>query len=322
VINTPNKYEARLFVPGALAIAILVAFVPLHDPLGDLAFLPAALLVAGVGWLWGLWAGLLAGALTFPLLLVLLDLVGGQAVGNGLVESGLLVGTPVLVAIGGMVERLRELHERVQKQADELEHQALHDPLTGLPNRLLFSDRLAQALARARRRKEPIAMLFMDLVNFKVVNDSLGHEVGDRSLKAVAGRLRDQLRPEDTFARLGGDEFAVLLEGFARVSDATAVAEQIAQILRDPVPLLEGQEIVVTSSIGISLNAPETPSSEDAQENRLLRDADTAMYQAKANGKQRYEVFDTSMYSRALERLESDSYLRRAPDEQRELRLY
>jgi diguanylate cyclase (GGDEF)-like protein len=165
-------------------------------------------------------------------------------------------------------------------------------------------------------------MLFMDLVNFKVVNDSLGHEVGDRSLKAVAGRLRDQLRPEDTFARLGGDEFAVLLEGFARVSDATAVAEQIAQILRDPVPLLEGQEIVVTSSIGISLNAPETPSSEDAQENRLLRDADTAMYQAKANGKQRYEVFDTSMYSRALERLESDSYLRRAPDEQRELRLY
>ena len=113
MINTPNKYEARLFVPGALAIAILVAFVPLHDPLGDLAFLPAALLVAGVGWLWGLWAGLLAGALTFPLLLVLLDLVGGQAVGNGLVESGLLVGTPVLVAIGGMVERLRELHERV-----------------------------------------------------------------------------------------------------------------------------------------------------------------------------------------------------------------
>jgi len=322
VINTPNRFEARLFVPGALAIAYLVAFVPLHGLLGDLAFLPAALLVAGVGWLWGLWAGLLAGALTFPLLLVLLGLAGGQAVGNGLIESGLLVGTPVMAAIGGMVGRLREQHERVQKQADELEHQALHDSLTGLPNRLLFSDRLAQALARARRRKEPIAMLFMDLDNFKVVNDSLGHEVGDRLLKAVAKRLRDQLRPEDTIARLGGDEFAVLIEGFASVSDATAVAERIAQILRDPVPLPEGQEIVVTASIGISLNAPETPSGEDAHENRLLRDADTAMYQAKAKGKQRYEVFDTSMYSQALERLKLESDLRRALDEQRDLRVY
>jgi diguanylate cyclase (GGDEF)-like protein len=317
-----NRYEARLIVPSALAIAYLVALVPLHGLVGDLAFLPAALLVAGVGWLWGLWAGLLAGALTFPLLLVLLGLAGGQALGNGLIESGLLVGTPVMAVIGGMVGRLREQHERVQKQADELEHQALHDPLTGLPNRLLFSDRLAQALARARRRKEPIAMLFMDLDNFKVVNDSLGHEVGDRLLKAVAGRLRDQLRPEDTIARLGGDEFAVLIEGFASVSDATAVAERIAQILRDPVPLPEGQEIVVTASIGISLNAPETPSGEDAHENRLLRDADTAMYQAKAKGKQRYEVFDTSMYSQALERLKLESDLRRALDEQRDLRVY
>jgi diguanylate cyclase (GGDEF)-like protein len=165
-------------------------------------------------------------------------------------------------------------------------------------------------------------MLFMDLDNFKVVNDSLGHEVGDRLLKAVAKRLRDQLRPEDTIARLGGDEFAVLIEGFASVSDATAVAERIAQILRDPVPLPEGQEIVVTASIGISLNAPETPSGEDAHENRLLRDADTAMYQAKAKGKQRYEVFDTSMYSQALERLKLESDLRRALDEQRDLRVY
>jgi diguanylate cyclase (GGDEF)-like protein len=321
MIRKLNRYEALLFVLGVLASAYVVAFVSLYDLLGDLAFLPAALLVAGVGWLWGLWAGLLAGALTFPLLLVLLNLVG-QAVGNGLVESGLLVGTPVMVAIGGMVGRLRELHERVHKQADELEHQALHDPLTGLPNRLLFSDRLAQALARARRRKEPIAMLFMDLDNFKVVNDSLGHEVGDRLLKAVARRLREQLRPEDTIARLGGDEFAVLLEGFASVGDATAVAERIKEILRAPFPLLEGQEIVVTASVGISLSTPETPPGEEAQENRLLRDADTAMYQAKADGKARYEVFDKRMYSQALERLKLESDLRRALDEQRELKVY
>ena len=319
MINAVNKYAAP-FVLGTLAIAYVLAFVPLHNLLGDLVFLPAALLVAAVGWLWGLWAGLLAGALTFPLLLLLLNLAG-QPLWNGLLERELLVGTPVMVAIGGMVGRLHELHERVHKQAYELEHQALHDPLTGLPNRLLFSDRLAQALARARRRKEPIAMLFMDLDNFKVVNDSLGHEVGDVLLIAVARRLRDQLRPEDTIARLGGDEFAILLEGFASLSDATAVAVRIAQILRAPFPLLEGQEIVVTASVGISLSTLEAPPGEDAHENMLLRDADTAMYQAKANGKGRYEVFDRSMYSRALERLKLESDLRRAL-EQGELRLY
>jgi diguanylate cyclase (GGDEF)-like protein len=320
MIKTLNKYEALLVVLGALMIAYVLAFVPLHNLLGDLVFLPAALLVALVGWLWGLWAGVLAGVLTFPLLLLLLNNFG-QAVGIRLFQSGLFVGTPVMVAIGAMVGWLRQMHERIHKQVDQLEHQALHDPLTGLPNRLLFSDRLAQALARARRRKESIAMLFMDLDNFKVVNDSLGHEVGDGLLKAVARRLRTQLRPEDTIARLGGDEFAVLLEGVASLSDATEVAERIAQILRAPFPLLEGQEKVVTSSMGISLSTPEAPSGEDVQENMLLRNADTAMYQAKVNGKARYEVFDKSMHSQALERLKLESDLRRAL-EQGELRLY
>ena len=320
MIKTLNKYEALLIVPGALMIAYVLAFVLLHNLLGDLVFLPAALLVAVVGWLWGLWAGVLAGVLTFPLLLLLLSLFG-QAVGIRLFQSGLFVGTPVMVAIGAMVGWLREIHEQIHKQVDQLEHQALHDPLTGLPNRLLLSDRLAQALARARRRKESMAMLFMDLYNFKVVNDSLGHDVGDGLLKAVARRLRTQLRPEDTIARLGGDEFAVLLEGVASLSDATEVAERIAQILRAPFPLLEGQEKVVTSSMGISLSTPEAPSGEDEQENLLLRNADTAMYRAKVNGKARYEVFDKSMHSQALERLKLESDLRRAL-EKGELRLY
>src|SRR4028118_1128312 len=127
MIRKLNRYEALLFVLGVLASAYVVAFVSLYDLRGDLAFLPAALLVAGVGWLWGLWAGLLAGALTFPLLLVLLGLAGGQAVGNGLIESGLLVGTPVMAAIGGGGGRLREQHERGQRPAGEGAPQASTD---------------------------------------------------------------------------------------------------------------------------------------------------------------------------------------------------
>ncbi len=155
-----------------------------------------------------------------------------------------------------------------------------------------------------------LAILFLDLDRFKVINDSLGHEAGDRLLVAVAGRLRGCVRPGDTAARFGGDEFTILLEEVADVRDAIRVAERITAALQAPftVPAGEGgHEVFVTTSIGIVLSAPD-----DDTPARLLRDVDVALYRAKARGKARYEVFDPSMNARALERLELENDLRRA----------
>jgi len=211
----------------------------------------------------------------------------------------------------------KELEER-------LKHQALHDALTGLPNRTLFTDRLRHALTRseAGRGERPgsVAVLFLDLDNFKVVNDSLGHEAGDQLLVEMARRLSGCLRMGDTAARLGGDEFTVLLEG-ARDGEeaedaARNVAERIAEALGIPF-LLGEQEVFVTSSIGIAaLSSGEKDGPED-----LLRDADAAMYQAKKSGKSRHQFFDFSMNAVALARLKLENDLRRAL-EREEFRLH
>jgi diguanylate cyclase (GGDEF)-like protein/PAS domain S-box-containing protein len=201
----------------------------------------------------------------------------------------------------GMVENVTE-----RKALEErLEHQAFHDDLTGLPNRTLFMDRLKQALARLERRGGTIAVLFMDLDHFKVVNDSLGHEVGDRLLKEVAGRLEECVRPEDTVARFGGDEFTVLLEGISDVSGAVRVAERISEVLRASVDL---ERLLFTSaSIGITLGTSPLDLPGD-----LLRDADLAMYEAKEKGPARYEVYDPLMSRRSARRLKLEGDLRRA----------
>jgi diguanylate cyclase (GGDEF)-like protein/PAS domain S-box-containing protein len=198
---------------------------------------------------------------------------------------------------------------------DRLKHQALHDALTGLPNRTLFTDRLGHALTRseAGRGERPgsVAVLFLDLDNFKVVNDSLGHEAGDRLLVEMARRISGCLRMGDTAARLGGDEFTVLLEGARDTEEAEDaarnVAERIAEALEIPFVLGE-QEVFVTSSIGI---AALSPREEDGPEG-LLRDADAAMYRAKQSGKSRYQLFDDSMNAVALDRLNLENDLRRA----------
>jgi diguanylate cyclase (GGDEF)-like protein/PAS domain S-box-containing protein len=208
----------------------------------------------------------------------------------------------------------REIAERRELE-EQLTHQAFHDPLTGLPNRTLFLDRLDLALAQTEQRGGKIAVLFMDLDNFKVINDSLGHEVGDQVLLAVAERLENSLSAEETAARFGGDEFTVLLGDVASASDAVRVAERIEEVLRAPF-YLEGRERFITTSIGIVLS---TSGSELPEV--LLRYADVAMYQAKASGKARYAVFNLSMTAAALERLELESDLRRAL-EREEFRLY
>jgi len=172
---------------------------------------------------------------------------------------------------------------------EQLRHQAFHDPLTGLPNRALFMDRLEHALSRAKRRGSNVAVLFIDLDNFKVINDSLGHKAGDQLLKAVAERLKDCVRPEDTAARLGGDEFTILVEGIAGGGDVARIAVRIVEILQPPFTL-EEQEVFATVSTGIALNSPTQEQAAD-----LLRHADLAMYRAKHRGKARYEVFKPGM---------------------------
>jgi diguanylate cyclase (GGDEF)-like protein/PAS domain S-box-containing protein len=204
--------------------------------------------------------------------------------------------------ISGYLSIMRDLterkeSERLRRSEARLRYQAFHDLLTGLANRHLFLEHLEQALRRTgRTRGRKVAVLFMDLDNFKVINDSLGHQVGDVLLTAVSERLQGCLRPQDTLARFGGDEFTVLLEEVANPNEAVRVAERILETFRSPF-VLDGREVVVTVSIGIALGTASTKNSEE-----LLRDADTAMYRAKAQGTLKYEFFDRGMYERTLVR--------------------
>jgi len=209
---------------------------------------------------------------------------------------------------GKRLKMIGTVHDITERKTLEgrLEHRALHDPLCDLPNRQLFVDRLEQALARTRRRKgRRVAVLFMDLDGFKVINDSLGHEIGDLLLVAVGERLRRCLRPEDTLARFGGDEFTVLLEEIEGSEDAVRVTERITDRLGEPF-FVDGRELYVSASIGIALGEARTKSAED-----LLRDADTSMYRAKDEADD-YRVFDPAMYERVVRRLDLENDLRRA----------
>ncbi|HEY1934436.1 MAG TPA: EAL domain-containing protein [Acetobacteraceae bacterium] len=218
------------------------------------------------------------------------------------------------VSIEGFVLTGRDIEERKAFE-QQLTERAFHDSLTGLPNRLLFHDRIDQALVRAGRRRRQVGLLFMDLDNFKLINDGLGHGVGDQLLVQVAARLLTCRRAEDTIARLGGDEFVVLLDCVASEADARAAAENIARQFKRPFTL-EGRDVVVSVSIGVAMG----DASQDKGET-LLRNADVAMYRAKSQGNGRFVVFDASMQSDALARLELENDLRRALDNN-ELRVH
>jgi diguanylate cyclase (GGDEF)-like protein/PAS domain S-box-containing protein len=213
-----------------------------------------------------------------------------------------------------LVSVTRDISERKQAEI-ELSHAALHDTLTGLPNRALFLDRLGLALRRTERRSGSVAVLFCDLDRFKVVNDSLGHDAGDRLLVDVAGRIVTALRPADTVARFGGDEFTILCEDIAGEIEAATIAQRIVDVFRDPF-LLEDGEVFLATSVGIAIARGNDDRAED-----LIRDADAAMYRAKERGKGRYEIFDEAMRADAVARLETESALRRAV-ERGELRLH
>ena len=198
---------------------------------------------------------------------------------------------------GVLARTLRESDAHRKELEEELRHQALHDPLTGLSNRALFKDRVERALGRHKPFEKTIAVVFIDLDDFKTVNDSLGHAAGDELLVTVAHRLNDCLRTDDTAARLGGDEFAILLEDVANLDDVAIPAQRILEAMAMPIEV-DGKMISVRASIGIALHQEGQGAAE------LLRNADSAMYGAKNGGKAQYKVFDESMHSDAVKRFE------------------
>ncbi len=204
----------------------------------------------------------------------------------------------------------QEIVER-QQIGQKLEYNALHDPLTDLPNRTLLMERLEQVIKRIRREENYLcAVLFIDLDRFKIINDSLGHQIGDLLLIAIAQKLTSIVRETDTIARLGGDEFIALLEPISQIKDAINIAERIIKELQSPF-YLEKRQVFTAASIGIVLSSKEYSQADD-----ILRDADIAMYRAKSRGKARYEMFDQEMYNLAVARHKLENNLRHALDRQ------
>ena len=234
-----------------------------------------------------------------------------QVVSDGLRSVPLYLGyadllAQSLVGLGMIACLLEDEREKAELAADEIEHLAYHDALTGLPNRPLFMDRLILALAQAARANQKLAVLFLDLDRFKEINDSLGHSTGDILLKAVAERVRRCVREGDTVARFGGDEFTLLIPRIDQIEDAAKIAQKIIETLKIPFPI-NAQDHFVTTSIGVSLYPmdgldPET----------LIRNADTAMYRAKENGRDNYQLYAPAMNAQAVERLELENTLRKA----------
>ena len=207
-----------------------------------------------------------------------------------------------------------DITERKQME-EQLVHEALHDRLTGLPNRALFLDRLAQAVSSQTRGRGAPAVLFLDVDRFKVINDSLGHEAGDEVLIELAQRLSELMRPGDTVARFGGDEFVVLCQGVQHPAEAMHVADRLIEGVSGPVSVT-GADIVLSVSVGIAVSASAEDNAGD-----LLRDADAAMYRAKRDGRARCVLFADDMRQEALARLETEVELRRAVAED-QLRLH
>ncbi len=211
-------------------------------------------------------------------------------------------------AVQGVVSHVRDITDRRTAEV-ALEYRALHDPLTGLPNRALVVDRLSQTFASARRHGLNTAVLFIDLDRFKSVNDSLGHKAGDELLAEVARRLGAGRRAVDTVARLGGDEFVIVLHDLPNDDAAVDIARTVVDRLREPF-LIHGRELVVTASIGLTIAAGD----QDVDAEALLHEADAAMYDAKSRGGDRFSMFDKEVWTRTVRRIETEQALRHAID--------
>ena len=211
-----------------------------------------------------------------------------------------------VIALGIVLTVLEDQREVATEATSEVERLAYYDTVTGLPNRSLFNDRLRVALAHALRHRYKLAVLFLDIDRFKQINDSLGHTVGDKLLRAVAARIRATMREEDTVARFGGDEYTVLIHIIGKIEDAGKIAQKVLESLSAPITI-DDREFVVTSSIGISVYPVDGTDGET-----LIRNADTAMYRAKDAGRNAFQFYAAAMNHKALEALEVENGLRRA----------
>jgi diguanylate cyclase (GGDEF)-like protein/PAS domain S-box-containing protein len=205
----------------------------------------------------------------------------------------------------GRVWSFRDITDR-RRAEERVEFQAYHDMLTGLPNRLLLRDRLSVAMAHAQRRRHHLAVMFLDLDHFKLINDTLGHSVGDRLLQDLAQRLGGCVRQDDTVARVGGDEFTLLFPGLGRGLDAVRMAQKMLKSIAQPF-FVDGHELNVTASVGIAIYPEDGKDAET-----LMSNADGAMYRAKDQGRNNYQLWTSGMNSRALERMALEGRLRRA----------
>lgn len=268
-----------------------------------------------------LWAGLLVlgalGFISFFLTRSVLRPLETMAAVTGRLTAGdlgLRMAPSRIPELDTLASGMNHLAERVEHQLADLSYQAFHDHLTGLPNRALFVDRLDHCLARARRGAGSVAVLYLDLDNFKDINDTLGHDAADQLLVAVAERLAGCLRAEDTIARFGGDEFTVLLEDIVNVEQALVSVARIQAVFEDPF-VIAGGEVFATPSIGL------TCSEGRADSGAMLREADLAMYRAKTTGKARVEIFDETLSAQLEERVALQADLRHAI-ERGELRVH
>jgi diguanylate cyclase (GGDEF)-like protein len=333
-MKTPaNLYLRILFALASLAAYAIVFFL-LYPFAGPSIMVLAAIPMIIVGWLLGVRGGLVFGILSVPANNIFLRLMGVPE-GGGIIPH--LMAGFVFTLLGMSIGRVKQLVDQVNKQAGELReernilheemekrikaeerliHEALHDPLTNLPNRRLLVNRLEHAIQWNKRHPDDkFALLYLDFDRFKIINDSLGHNVGDQLLIEMARRLRASVRAVDTIARLGGDEFAILLEAFKSADEILTIVKRIQLNLSPPFEAGENS-IVMTASLGIVMDLFQYANQED-----IMRDADIAMYSAKVSGRNRFKVFDTSMRAEAEKVLKLENSLRKAL-ENGEFRIY
>ncbi len=337
VYNFRVKHSSNIYIRIVIAFGSLGVYAFIYSTLylliGPSITALSVIPMAVIGWLLGVRGGLIFGILNVPLNIFLSLTVGDASV--GIISP--LVGGFAITLIGMSIGWIKELIDRVNKQAEELQeehkilqeemekrikaeerlsHEALHDPLTNLSNRRLFVNRLEHAMEWKKRHPNDLfAVVYLDFDRFKIINDSLGHTIGDQLLVGMAKRLKSSVRAIDTVARLGGDEFAILLEAFKSEDEVITIVKRLQKSVADPFEV-NGNSIVMTASFGIVMNFHRYEQLED-----ILRDADIAMYSAKVSGKNRYKVFDVVMREEAEDILKLESSLRNAL-ENGEFRVY